>query len=270
MFKNSYFFSIVSYIHQMRGDRVSLGVAVWHPTYGGDFKHKSDLKLLRYIDADADENRIEYQFSIIKASVEEPTHGDRSPLEELSARFRHGLVVGEPLEASGPSLDALLERLWNCLVSPDSPPKSRASYATDKTFTRSFLESFNSMQMSEDLIGLKEDYVEKRTFKPVKIAASYVIDGHEDIWRAFSFRNTPGAAGHQTTKAKAIVLDGRELMNLDQRGRIRLKIAVQLPRPENRRDEWVASLDWLKRDSVENGEPFAQQLKQAVETDLIG
>jgi len=264
---NTYYFSLVSYVHQLRGDRLNLGVAVWHPLYGGDFKFKSDLRCLDCIDPDADTANIENEFESIRSSLGGHGTSARSPLDDIANKYQHGLVVTSPCEATGASVDALMERLWGNLVAPDRPTRVKSPQASDKIFTRSFLDALTKVPRIADVIALKVDYVEKRTFKPVKIAASYVVGDHEDIWRAVTFRNL--SSGHQANKAKAIFADSLEILGLDKGHRAHLKIAVQIPRPEYLGGEWDSSLDWLQREAetvvpVEDGKPFTEALQLAI------
>ena len=111
-------YSLISYVNQLRGERLNLGVAVWHPRMGFRFNRTSGLKRVACIDAGVDLRRLERHLKLIRKILEDWTNPEASPLTELAAQFRHDLVVSSPLNARVTDLDFLCERLSAQLMPP--------------------------------------------------------------------------------------------------------------------------------------------------------
>src|SRR5215207_8704300 len=99
MAKNLGQYSIVSYVHDLRGERINLGILVWHPLYGCVFRPPKNVSRVRSIDESADLGRVRVGIERIKELADAWSSGDEPPLENLARQFRHRLVVTHPLNA---------------------------------------------------------------------------------------------------------------------------------------------------------------------------
>jgi hypothetical protein len=236
-------FSLVSYVHQLRGERVNLGVLVWHPFLGSEVRFAKSLQRVRCVDDGADLDRMRKELERIQTTVQKWSDNDRSPLEPLAAEFRHGLVVSEPSNARICSPASTLERLYSSLVSPE--PFARAS--SNRQFARAFAGRFKAVLEEKRVKEFQTDFTEKETFQPIRVAAWYKRKRESFLWRAFSF-----AAFHsgeqQLLAAKAIHAENVDLKALPKYSRSHLAIAVQLPKP-GARASWMDSSKWLERKS---------------------
>jgi hypothetical protein len=233
-------YSLVSYIHPLRGDRINLGVLVWHPFLGHNLRFAKSLQRVRCIDETADLDRLHGSLKRIEDIMEGWPSADRSPLAALASEFRHGLVVSGPLQARVCSPACTLERIYTALVRPE--PFMRAS--STHQFARAFVARIKAALKSEGIRDVRTNFNEEETFQPVRVAAWYNHRGEQYLWRAFSF--APMRLEQQLQAAKAIHAENQDLKGLAKYQTARLRVAVQLPKPEARAD-WPKAANWLRR-----------------------
>src|SRR5215210_5452571 len=125
MAKNLGQYSVVSYVHELRGERINLGVLVWHPFTGCVFRLPKNPSRVRSIDESADLERVRAAIERIGETVESWPPGSESPLSNLAGEFKHRLVVSPPLNARIQDPSAALERLSATFVPPE-PSFARA------------------------------------------------------------------------------------------------------------------------------------------------
>jgi len=236
-------FSIVSYVHQLRGERVNLGVLVWHPLLGHAFQFAKYLDRVRIVDEAANASRVKANLDEIKETISSWSEELESPLEYLSSAFQHGVVVSPPQNARMQSPQATLERTYSHVMAPE--PFMRASSTTQ--FSKAF-----SSQMQQALGELnrkiiKADYVETEAFKPVNVALWFEGRERSYLWRAHSFAALESIE-RQVTAAKAIHAENNDLLSLPKYEEVRIGMAVQLPKPRFR-SSWDEVHDWLSRTS---------------------
>src|SRR5271165_5019957 len=92
-------YSLVSYIHELRGERINLGVLVWHPWLGHDVRFIKSLQRIRCIDESADLERVRIGMQQITNTMNTWMEEEKSPLAALASEFRHGLIVTPPMNA---------------------------------------------------------------------------------------------------------------------------------------------------------------------------
>lgn len=254
-------YSIVTYTHELRGERVNIGVIVWHPAFGAEIKLARNLQRVRCIDDAADLERIRQACEQMQAMLKETQPGGPSPLPDLARQFRHRLIVTPPLNARVNDLAASLERLAASLLARE--PFMRAS--TTALFAKAIAAYLLREMQQRGVTDIRTQFSEEETVQPVTITASYEYASQQYLWRAFSFASLNGTED-QTRLAKAIYAENTELRLLPKYHDARLLLAVQLPKPQWRAD-WAKSQAWLRRltdgvGALEDSESIAESLPQ--------
>jgi len=236
-------YSTLSYVHQLRGERVNLGVLVWHPTLGAACRFMKRVGRVRCVDEEVDIDRVREQMEQVRQAFEGWYERDQSPLPHLSASFRHGLTVGAPTKARIQDPNFTLERLYSCLIAPE--PFMRASSTSQ--FAQQFITRAGAILTKMGAADVQENFDERGAFQPVKVSLLYRVARDLYVWRAFSFASLTSVEDQLTT-AKAIHAENEDLRRLPKYREARLSLAIQAPKPSVRA-EWSKSLGWLQRDS---------------------
>lgn len=260
-------YSVVSYVHDLRGERINLGVLVWHPHYGCIFRPPKNFSRIRAIDESVEIARVRSATDLIGEIAETCTPGDKSPLESLSLQFRHGLVVSRPVKARMQDPLSTLERLSSTLLPPE-PTYQRAS--STKQLSGSLVSYFKSELERWRVSEFQSNFVEEETFKPVPITASFVVSSETYLWRAFSFASL-GDRNKQLTLARSVVAENTLLKSLNKYAEARLIVVAQMPKPQARGD-WHESLEWLNFQSdtveVEDKQSFEKKIPEVLPPNL--
>jgi hypothetical protein len=236
-------YSLVSYVHELRGERVNLGVLVWHPRFGAKFHFIKGISRVRTVDEGADLERVRRTLEHVTKVLSEWPKGSDSPLEKLASEFRHRLIVESPMNARICDPDFTVERLSSSMLPPE--PFARSSTAVQ--FANAFVSRLTKRLQEKGVKGFRTNYNEQETFQPIRIAAFYKQKAIEHLWRTASFAalNKPE---EQLTLAKAIYAENTEVRSLRKYKNAELSLAVQMPKPQNR-SEWSKSVSWLKREA---------------------
>lgn len=242
MAKNLGQYSIVSYTHELRGERVNVGVLVWHPLFGCVFRKSKNLARVRTIDESADMVRVRSALEWINETAKTWPQGDESPLDRLAHQFSRRLIVTPPLNVRIQSPLSTLERLSSMLLPPE-PSFVRAPSTTQ------FANSFASV-LKKELIGrgvqdVRSNFFEEGPAEPIEVTASYSYDTESYVWRAFSFASEDDPK-KQLRLAKAIHADNVDLRTIEDYQHAHLQVAVQPPK-RRARAEWDKSLKYLRR-----------------------
>lgn len=251
MVKNLGQYSVVSYVHELRGERVNLGVLVWHPRAGCVFRSSRSVNRVRTIDESADLNRVRANLKSISERAEACGRGEESPLEGLAYEFTRRLVVTPPLNARVQDPLSTLERLSSMLLPPE-PSFVRAPSTTQ--FANSFASLLRKELTGRGVSDIRSNFFEEGPAEPIEVTASYSYDTESYVWRAFSFASEDDPR-KQLRLAKAIHTDNADLRTLKDYRHVRLQVAVQPPK-RRARAEWDKALKYLRRasDSVEDFE----------------
>ncbi len=244
MAKNLGQYSIVSYVHELRGERINLGVLVWHPFTGCVFQLPKNPSRVRAIDESADLDRVRTAMERIGETAESWPRGKESPLRDLARQYKHRLVVSPPLNARIQDPSAALERLSATFVPPE-PTFARAP--STKQFASAFARHLEKVAKPRGARGFQSNYVEEGTFEPIQITASFELLSKSYLWRAFSFASENDTR-KQLRLAKAVHAENVELRDLGKHRNARLLVAVQMPKPRAR-SEWDKAVNWLRRAS---------------------
>jgi hypothetical protein len=87
--KNLGQYSIVSYVHEHRGERINLGVLVWHPFTGCVFQLPRNPSRVQLIDESVDLERVRAAIERIGQTAKNWPPGSDSPLSTLAREFKH-------------------------------------------------------------------------------------------------------------------------------------------------------------------------------------
>jgi len=222
-------YSLVSYVHRLRGERVNIGVVVWHPRFGWRFPKADNLKRIACIDRDADLKRIEHDLMTIQQTL---IHWGRdrkeSPLTELAGQFRHGLVVEEPHNARVTDIDFLTERLSDTLIVANNrkikPDKDKI---LDRRFRRSFAGFAKDSLLHLGIFGGEYEFSVQRYNERIWIAARFQHGGHLHVWRTMVFAKS-FSYNDKLIRAKAISSENEELRSMPKFRHARLGVAVRV------------------------------------------
>ncbi len=244
-------YSLVSYIHELRGERVNLGVLVWHPRTGCVFRRSKNLNRVRAIDESADLKRVRANLESIGERAEAWSRGGPSPLGSLAYEFTRRLVVTPPLNARIQDPLSTLERLSSTLLPPE-PSFVRAPSTTQ--FANSFASLLKKELIERGVANVRSNFFEEGPAEPIEVTALYNYDAESYVWRAFSFASEDDPR-KQLRLAKAIHTDNADLRTLEDYQHARLQVAVQPPK-RRARAEWDKALKYLRRasDRVEDFE----------------
>ena len=214
-------YSVVSYVHQLRGERVNLGVLVWHPLLGHASQFAKYLDRIRTIDESANTARIRDNLNEIQETIDGWTEEVESPLEYLASAYQHGVVVSPPQNARIQSPQATLERTYSHIMAPE--PFMRASSTVQ--FSKSFASRMRQELESMNLTVFNSDYLENDGFRPVNVALWYQGQRGAHLWRAHSFASLD-TIERQLTAAKAIHAENTDLRGLPKYAESVFAIAV--------------------------------------------
>lgn len=251
MAKNLGQYSIVSYVHELRGERVNLGVLVWHPRAGCVFRKSRNLNRVRAIDESVDLKRVRANLESISERAGACGRGQESPLEGLAHAFTRRLVVTPPLNARIQDPLSTLERLSSMLLPPE-PSFVRAPSTTQ--FANSFASLLKKQLIERGVSDIRSNFFEEGPAEPIEVTALYNYNAKSYVWRAFSFASEDDPR-KQLRLAKAIHTDNTDLRTLEDYRHVRLQVAVQPPK-RRARAEWGKALQYLRRasDGVEDFE----------------
>lgn len=244
MAKNLGQYSVVSYVHELRGERINLGVLVWHPLAGCVFRPPKSLSRVRSIDESADLERVRASIERISETAEGWARGKESPLHHLACQFKHRLVVSPPMNARIQDPGAALERLSATLMPPEA---SFVRAPSTKQWASAFARHLEATAKNQGARRFRSNYAEEATFEPIPITASFDLVNKSYLWRAFSFASENDSK-KQLRLAKAIYAENVELKDLKKHSTAHLVVAVQLPKPRARVD-WSKAVKWLERAS---------------------
>jgi hypothetical protein len=237
-------YSLVSYVHRLRGERVNLGVLVWHPRFGSKLSRPNNLKRVSCIDRDADLDRLERDFGVIQQTLDDWSDRELSPLEALSAQFRYDLVVSEPLFARITDVNFISERLMSSLIAPDRP---RSVRDRDKILDRAFRKEFSQFARHSlsrlGGVGGRFEFSDRRGDTPIWIAAKFRYNEILYIWRTLAYHISDGI-GRKREKAKAMDAENNRLRSSPPYDEARLNLAVRVPPGDNDIDDPQVK-DWL-------------------------
>lgn len=228
-------------MHSLRGEKINLGVIVWHSIFGFDLKFTKSLQRLRCIDEMADLDRVKNDLQAIEDTMKNWSSLDSSPLEFLASKYKFGLSVSAPLNARIQDPAFTLEKLYTTLIQPE--PFQRAS--SNFQFSNSIASKVEKMLKQKGVQNIRKNYLETETFQPVRITLEYQYDMMQFVWRAASFASA-NAIEDLLRLAKSIYAENLDLIKLEKYHGAHFCFAVQLPKPQLRKD-WQKPLDWLKR-----------------------
>lgn len=217
-------YSVVRYGHRLRGDRINLGVLVWHPLLGKAFRFSKNLQRARCIDEGADTVHLRAEIDRVIEVFSAWKRTEPGPLESLAAEFRYGLSVSSPQGIRVADPVFAVERLFASLVAPE--PFVRASSTSQ--FVKSLGTRISDVLTQDFKIAdVETNFLEAHTFQPVRIAASWGWGEARQVWRGVSFASS--ATGEpQLTLAKAFHAENQDLVSLPLYAKARLAVAVQL------------------------------------------
>jgi hypothetical protein len=236
-------YSLISYIHELRGERINLGVIVWHPVQGCDIRLSKSLSRVRMLDEDADIERLKAALGRIEVTVREWRHHGASPLPNLAHEFRHALVVEYPLNARIQDPAATVERLASSLLAPEPYRRPSNARRFSDTVARCLRRRLEPLGVGD----LAFEFDETATFQPVRVTASYTVEEVRYVWRTVSFA-TVDSLDEQLTLAKAVHTENADLKALDTYRDVCLWVAAQMPKPRHRQ-AWTVVERWLNRAS---------------------
>ncbi len=244
-------YSVVSYVHGLRGERMNVGVLVWHPLAGCVFRQSRNLTRVRYIDESVDMERVRLGLERIGETAKVWPKGSVSPLEQLSLQYKHGLVVTQPQNARVHDPLSTLDELSAALLPPE-PSFVRAPSTTQ--FANTFAHILEKELRQWGVPNVRSNFVEEGPIEPIKVTASFNFQSERYAWRAFSF-SSENDTKKQLRLAKAVSVDNADLRNLDGYRQAHVLVAVQPPRPQARAD-WGRAVKYLLRtaDRVESFE----------------
>jgi hypothetical protein len=208
---------------------MNVGVAIWHPRFGGRFPTSGDLRRIACLDRGADLHRVKRDLDAIRDIVIGWTDRDNSPLTTLASQFRFDLVVSEPLRARVTDIEFLSESLSRSLLAPDRPTRQQAGDTIlDKRFRKGFSAFAKEALANLGILGGDFNISERRGVEPIKIAARFRHQGDMFVWRTLTYAKTDRPTIRKT-KAQAIDAENDLLRSLSPYGSARLNIAVRLP-----------------------------------------
>lgn len=243
MTKNLGQYSVVSYVHELRGERINLGVLVWHPLAGCVFQRSRNLTRVRTIDESADIDRVRSALEQINETAKS-WQGSGSPLEGLAREFRHRLIVTEPLNAYVWDPSSTLEELSASLLPPE-PSFVRAP--STKQFANAFARYLENELKQRGVSEFRSNFVEEETFQPIEVTAAFNVSSESYLWRAFSFAGRNNL-NEQLMLAKSVVAENAVLRSLKKYSDTQLFVAAQMPKPRARAD-WGMAVEWLDQAS---------------------
>lgn len=268
MAKNLGQYSILSYVHELRGERINLGVLVWHPSYGCVFRKPKHLSRIRTIDESADLRRVRTAVEQINEITETWRQKDESPLENLARQFRHRLVVTVPLNARIQDPLSTLERLSASLLPPEP---SFAKAPSNTQFANSFARFLEKELSKRGVSDIRSNFLEEGPVEPIEVTASYNHRSESYVWRAFSFASENDSK-KQLRLAKAIYADNADLKDLEDYRHAHLLVAVQPPKPQARA-EWDRAVRYLRRatdrvEPIEDRQSFEAKMPELLPPSL--
>jgi hypothetical protein len=231
-------YAMVIYTHPLRGERLNIGVIVWHPWQRPVWRFISNVGRVREIDENADISRVRAELASIEALLEEWRDAS-SPLARLHAEFRYKVVVTSPRPARISDAAWTLERLTSTVL----PASTYARRSSAKQFARSFTKLIIDELHRLNVADVQRNVTEERTFDPIQIDIAYVHADRYVLWRTNSFSSVH-KLNDQLGLAKAIHAENSQLRTVADYHDAELNVAIQLPQPHERAD-WHRVWHWI-------------------------
>lgn len=243
-------YSIVRYVDSLNDQRINLGVIAFHPLDGYVYKHLDSLARLRAVDDSIDTDAVEAQLGEIGAIR---TETSRHALDRLRNEYRHAVVITEPYPARVSSANAVLERLFDRLVTSGG---TRPKDSHQRTFEHSIYKSLQTMSKG---MNIHVKRLGKDQLNGVSVNLGIHTSGRSGsaLWHPLSLeaKSSPSA---RIERAKSVAMDALAIKKKHKTyAHERQIIAVQTP--SDKVPGIDEALEWIKEQAeiiaIEPGVP---------------
>lgn len=235
-------YSIVRYVDSLNDQRINLGVIAFHPVDGYVYKHLDSLARLRAVDDSIDTDAVESQLGEIGAIR---TETSRRALDLLCKEYRHAVVITEPYPARISSANAVLERLFDRLVTSGG---TRSKDSHQKTFEASVYKTLQALSKS---LNVQVKRLGKDQLNGVSVNLGIHTAGRSGsaLWHPLSLeaKSSPSA---RIERAKSTAMDALAIKNKHKTyASERQIIAVQTP--ADKVPGVDEALEWIKESEAD-------------------
>jgi hypothetical protein len=240
-------YSVVRYSDNASDQRVNLGVLVWHPTTGFLHRFSHAVDRVKVVNPRAQIQPLREQIVLIESEMDAAALSNRNILEELSRSFRDGLEVSAPYPARINSADAMLDRLYEMLVSPVPEIRRAGSQRNfEKAFGAALKRAMGPTNPRRRYEPIPPRKVEGVT---VTMGVRTMVNDKGILWRPLSLQSI-AAADKQLQGAKAAALDILTVRGIPEFEADKQIVALQQPKSESsdRIEEVFACLNHVADD----------------------
>jgi hypothetical protein len=215
-------YSVVRYSDNFRDERVNVGVVVWHPASGFEWKFVPTLERIKAINPFVKPMAVRKQLRDVEDRLREAV-GGRGLLDELSAWLKEGLEFSKPNPARMTAASETTNRLYDMLVPPTSESKPREAEFDVKIFAALRDGLLNiAAQSRMDVIG--ERWV---AGVKVNVGLHTHVNDTDMLWRTVSMRAR--AHADQIARAKSAAMDVLKIRGIVEFSNYKHVVAIDSP-----------------------------------------
>jgi hypothetical protein len=237
-------YSIIRYSNDLNDQRVNLGVVVWHPVDGFSLRTAPTLSRAQAINSTVDLDDVAEQIRDITRDIgsQDRVHGEF--LDDLSKRYRDGLVVSAPYPARMYSASVTLDRLYDLLITPKGTAQPRR-----EQFDQSVKMAIKTTVSKSTGFHYKEHGKFPINGISVDLGTEVSRGQNHSLWRSIALHFNQSASA-QMAKTKAAAMDVVTITNeVPKYSRFTQFVAVQaLNASADQRDQ---AASWLRHANAE-------------------
>lgn len=253
-------YSLVRYVDSLNDQRINLGVIAFHPFDGYVYKHLDSLTRLRAVDDSIDTDAVEAQLSEIAAIR---TERSRRALDELCKEYRHAVVITEPYPARISSANAVLERLFDKMVTRSG---AQSKDSPQKRFEKTVYGVLVAIAKRLQHINVRRLGKEQLNGVSVNLGIHTAGPNGSALWHALSLE-AKSSSSARIERAKSTAMDALAIKSKHKTySNERQIVAVQTP--TERVPGIDEALEWIKESqaadllTIEPGVPLEQAITQ--------
>src|SRR5438552_15565388 len=118
-------YSVVRYSDTFRDERVNVGVVVWHPMSGFEWRFIPTLERIKAINPAVKPHAVRRQIRIVEDRLRDRADEGRGLMDELSDWLKEGLEFSKPYPTRLTAARETATRLYDMLVPPPEQPRQQ-------------------------------------------------------------------------------------------------------------------------------------------------
>jgi hypothetical protein len=215
-------YSVVRYSDNFRDERVNVGVVVWHPNSGFEWKFVPTLERIKAINPSVKPMAVRKQIRMVEDRLREAGNG-KETLDELSSWLKDGLEFCKPNPARMTAASETTTRLYDMLVPPPGEHQSR-EIDFDSRMESTLQEELMRIAPQSRMETIGERWV---AGVKVNVGLHTHVRNSDLLWRTVSMRAR--AHADQIARAKSAVMDILKIRGIAEYANYQHVVAIDSP-----------------------------------------